>query len=99
MDLDSLPTVMQQPLVERALKELIMLAQNDVERERYEARRKWQLDFNTGMKVAQLKGLEQGLDQGPSSRLECDRDARQSGSGTSDARSTHAASVTQHSPW
>ena len=33
-----------------------MLAQTDAERERYEARRKAQLDYNTGMKVARMEG-------------------------------------------
>jgi hypothetical protein len=37
-----------------------MLAQTDVERERYEARRKAQLDYNTGMKAARLEGLAEG---------------------------------------
>ena len=37
-----------------------MLSQTDLERERYEARRKWQLDYNSGMKVARMEGLESG---------------------------------------
>jgi hypothetical protein len=37
-----------------------MLSQTDVERERYEARRKAQLDYNTGMKVARLEGRLEG---------------------------------------
>jgi predicted transposase/invertase (TIGR01784 family) len=45
MDTESLPAALQQqPLVMRAVKELQMLTQSDVERERYEARRKAQLD-------------------------------------------------------
>jgi hypothetical protein len=44
------------PLAVRALEELKVLAQTDVERERYEARRKAQLDYNTGMKVAHMDG-------------------------------------------
>ena len=41
-----------------------MLTQTDLERERYEARRKAQLDYNTGLKVARMEGQEQGLKQG-----------------------------------
>jgi hypothetical protein len=37
-----------------------MLTQTDLERERYEARRKWQLDYNTGLKVARMEGHEEG---------------------------------------
>jgi hypothetical protein len=37
-----------------------MLSQTDLERERYEARRKWQLDYNTGMRAARLEGREEG---------------------------------------
>lgn len=41
MDTGALPAALQQqPLVLRAVEELKMFAQNDVERERYEARRK-----------------------------------------------------------
>jgi hypothetical protein len=36
------------PLVRRAMEELKMLTQTDLERERYEARRKAQLDYQTG---------------------------------------------------
>ena len=41
-----------------------MLAQTDVERERYEARRKAQLDYNTGLKVARKEGWEEGEAKG-----------------------------------
>lgn len=41
-----------------------MLSQNDLERERYEARRKGQLDYNTGMKVARLEGRAEGRAEG-----------------------------------
>jgi predicted transposase/invertase (TIGR01784 family) len=65
IDTDALPAAFQQrPLVLRAMEELKMLAQNDVERERYEARRKAQLDFNTAVKVARLEGREEGRAEG-----------------------------------
>ena len=41
-----------------------MLTQTDLERERYEARRKAQLDYNTGLKVARMEGQEEGRIQG-----------------------------------
>ena len=41
-----------------------MLAQTDIERERYESRRKAQLDDNTRMKVARLEGEEEGRKKG-----------------------------------
>jgi predicted transposase/invertase (TIGR01784 family) len=65
MDTGAVPVALQQqPLVLRALEELKMLAQTDVERERYEARRKAQLDYNTGLKVARMEGREEGRSEG-----------------------------------
>jgi len=61
MDTEALPAALsQQALVRRAVEELQMLTQTDLERERYEARRKAQLDINTGLKVARLEGREEG---------------------------------------
>ena len=41
-----------------------MLTQTEVERERYEARRKAQLDYNTGLKAARLDGRDEGRAEG-----------------------------------
>jgi predicted transposase/invertase (TIGR01784 family) len=61
MDREKLPPVIaNNPLLVRAWEELKMLAQNDLELERYEARRKAQLDYITGLKVARLEGIEEG---------------------------------------
>ncbi len=60
VDTDAVPAPLQRPLILRALEELKVLTQSDLERERYEARRKWQLDYNTGLKVARMEGLEEG---------------------------------------
>jgi uncharacterized protein with von Willebrand factor type A (vWA) domain len=60
MDLDALPAALQQPVTVRALEELKMLTQTDLERERYEARRKAQLDENTLVGFAHREGLEKG---------------------------------------
>jgi hypothetical protein len=46
------------------MEELKMLAQTDQERERYEARRKAQLDYNTGLKVARMEGHEEAREEG-----------------------------------
>ena len=64
MDVDAVPAALKQPLVLRALEELKMLTQDDVERERYEARRKAQLDLNTGLKVARQEGHQEGRLEG-----------------------------------
>jgi len=64
MDTDALPAALEQhPLVRRAVEELKMLTQTDQERERYEARRKAQLDYNTGLKVAHEEGREEGREE------------------------------------
>ncbi len=60
MDLEALPAALQQPLVLKAMEELKMLTQSDIERERYESRRKFQLDYNTGLKMARMEGREEG---------------------------------------
>jgi predicted transposase/invertase (TIGR01784 family) len=57
MDLEALPPALDRPLIRRACEELKMLSQTDQERELYEARRKWQLDYNTGLKAARLEGV------------------------------------------
>ena len=65
MDTEALPsTLKRHPLLLRAVEELKMLTQTDLERERYEARRKAQLDYNTGLKVARMEGQEQGREEG-----------------------------------
>jgi flagellar biosynthesis/type III secretory pathway protein FliH len=77
IDTDAVPEALRKPLVLRALEELKMLTQSDLERERYEARRKAQLDHNAILMEAQLivrenleKGLQQGLEQGRQQGLE-----------------------------
>jgi predicted transposase/invertase (TIGR01784 family) len=64
MDTEAVPAAFQgSPMILRALEELKMLAQTDEERERYEARRKAQLDYNTGLKAARLEGREEGREE------------------------------------
>jgi hypothetical protein len=70
MEEDALPAELHRPLVMRAWDELKLLKQIDVERERYEARRKAQLDYNTAMKVARMEGEKMGLERGEKMGLE-----------------------------
>jgi hypothetical protein len=64
MDTEALPAALKKPLVLLALEELKMLTQDHLERERYEARRKAQLDYNTGLKAARLEGQAEGEKRG-----------------------------------
>jgi hypothetical protein len=52
---------LRQPVVVHAVAELKMLTQAEQERERYEARLKAQLDYNTLLKVARIEGRAEGL--------------------------------------
>jgi predicted transposase/invertase (TIGR01784 family) len=64
MDPEALPSALSGPLFTKAVRELVMLSQTDIERERYEARRKAQLDYNSGLKGARLEGEAEGLAKG-----------------------------------
>lgn len=80
MDVEALHASLQQPLVVRALEELKMLTQTDLERERYEARRKAQLDENTLVNVARLEGEQKGRLEGEQKgRLEGEQQGRLEG--------------------
>src|SRR5712671_5084643 len=60
----SLPAALQRPAIQRAMEELIVLSQNDLERERYLARVKVQRDELSRLHSAREEGLEQGLERG-----------------------------------
>jgi predicted transposase/invertase (TIGR01784 family) len=64
MDPEALPGALSSPLFTKAVRELVMLSQTDIERERYDARRKAQLDYNSGLKGARLEGLAEGEAKG-----------------------------------
>ena len=64
LDPDNLPAALQAPAITRALEVLKMLAQSDLERERYEARLKDLRDRISFVEDARREGLEQGLEQG-----------------------------------
>jgi predicted transposase/invertase (TIGR01784 family) len=60
MEVEALPTaIAERPPVKQAVEELKMLAQSDLEREQYEARRKWQLDHNTAMIESRQAGRQE----------------------------------------
>jgi predicted transposase/invertase (TIGR01784 family) len=69
MDPEALPGALSGPLFTKAVRELVMLSQTDVERERYDARRKAQLDYNSGLKGARLEGKEEGMAEGKAEGL------------------------------
>ncbi|HZK82431.1 MAG TPA: Rpn family recombination-promoting nuclease/putative transposase [Humisphaera sp.] len=56
IDAGALPTALQRPSILRAVEELKMLTQTDIERERYESRRKAQLDHDSAMGHARRQG-------------------------------------------
>jgi predicted transposase/invertase (TIGR01784 family) len=60
IDSDELPKALNRPPIVRAVEELKMLTQNEIERERYEARRKAQLDYISGLKAARIEGQAEG---------------------------------------
>ena len=65
MDTDALPPALRQhALASRAVEELKMVTQSEIERERYEARRKAQLDQNTVVNVARREGERTGQAKG-----------------------------------
>jgi predicted transposase/invertase (TIGR01784 family) len=61
MGTEALPAALRQhPLAAQAVEELKMVTQSEIERERYEARRKAQLDHNTVVNVARREGRAEG---------------------------------------
>jgi predicted transposase/invertase (TIGR01784 family) len=58
IDTAALPAELRQPSIVRAVEELTMLTQNDIERERYESRRKAQMDQISAINAARLQGQE-----------------------------------------
>jgi predicted transposase/invertase (TIGR01784 family) len=60
IEADALPAALDRPLVRRAVEELQVLSQTDLERERYEARRKAQMDQISFLNAARREGREEG---------------------------------------
>jgi predicted transposase/invertase (TIGR01784 family) len=56
LDPDALPAPLQVPVIQQAMKELKMLTQDDLERERYEARIKLQRDASSRVAAARIEG-------------------------------------------
>ncbi len=79
LDPDQLPKTMRVPEVEEAVGVLKMLTQDEIERERYEAREKARRDalsWESAMERRQAEALEQGLAKG---RAEGQKEGRQKG--------------------
>jgi predicted transposase/invertase (TIGR01784 family) len=71
LDTEALPAALAGvPEIRRAMGELQMVAQSDLERERYEARLKLQRDMSTALAEARDEGLERGREQGLERGLE-----------------------------
>jgi predicted transposase/invertase (TIGR01784 family) len=64
VDLAALPAPLAAKNIRRALEELQVIKQNEVDRERYEARVKLQRDAISRELAAQQEGLEKGIEQG-----------------------------------
>jgi predicted transposase/invertase (TIGR01784 family) len=68
IDPDALPAVLEHPTIVRAIEELKMLTQSDIEREKYESRRKFQLDQDSAIigaaREAKLEGQREGQREG-----------------------------------
>lgn len=64
LDPDHLPATLQDPVIKRAVEELRMMSQSELERERYEARLKWQRDVSTALAEARREGEVKGRAEG-----------------------------------
>lgn len=64
LDTEALPAALNVPPIHRALEELLMLTQNDLERERYEARMKLHRDEISWRKAARDEGRQEGIKEG-----------------------------------
>lgn len=64
IDADSLPAAFSSPLIKRAVGELKMLSEKELELHRYEDRRKAQLDHNTRVRYYREQGLTEGRAEG-----------------------------------
>lgn len=65
LDTEALPAALAAvEEIHRAMGELRMITQSDLERERYEARLKMQRDISSGLHAALEDGIEQGRDEG-----------------------------------
>jgi predicted transposase/invertase (TIGR01784 family) len=74
IDSVAVPMPLRQPLVLRAMEELKMLTQSEIERERYLARRKAQFDYNTLVNWARKEGRQEGRQEGLINRIHfCER--------------------------
>lgn len=61
LDTEALPSSLNLPEFQKALGELQMMTQSELEKERYEARLKLQRDISSGLTHAREEGLKRGL--------------------------------------
>ncbi len=61
LDTDRLPGTLRIPPIQKAMEVLRMLTQDDLEREKYESRLKYQRDQFARLRYAELKGLDRGV--------------------------------------
>jgi predicted transposase/invertase (TIGR01784 family) len=64
LDNDHLPATLQMPAIQKAMEVLRMLTQSDLEREKYEARLKYQRDEAARMQHATELGEQRGVERG-----------------------------------
>jgi predicted transposase/invertase (TIGR01784 family) len=74
LDADQLPKTLKVPMVQRAMEVLDMLAKNDVHRERYQARLKWERDQTAFIDEARQEGIERGIERGIEKGIEKGRE-------------------------
>ena len=60
LDTDALPSALDVPEIHRALGDLLMMTQSELERERYESRLKMQRDIYTALAEARDEGRQEG---------------------------------------
>jgi predicted transposase/invertase (TIGR01784 family) len=64
IDTEQMPNALKVPMVQRAMEVLDMLSHNEVERERYQARLKWERDQTAFIDEAREGGIQEGIQKG-----------------------------------
>ena len=64
LDAEAVPETLEAPEIYRALEELRMFSQTELERDQYEARLKWIRDEEAAHDSARMEGLQEGLADG-----------------------------------
>jgi flagellar biosynthesis/type III secretory pathway protein FliH len=64
LDLANWPAQLTEPTLQHAAKELHMLTQDDIQRERYEARMKGLMDYRSELNAERQEGIAEGIAEG-----------------------------------